>query len=197
MSYMIISHVETDIAPEVDVLAVGDTTLDASAPVGAGAEGAIGTADEGVVVLAAGHLGTTEAGADLESLGGRDREHGVSEFRLELVEHWLSKPRGYTSNHASHGPADRVKGLFGTDNALSHCKFTSGAINELGAYLGHAFCCLRVGAASGMCVDLLASNGLQQVYELRAQRILDDLIFVSSSLRWRRDVRRELDFADR
>lgn len=120
---MIIGHVETNIAPEVDVLAVGDTALDASAPVGAGAEGAIGTADEGVVVLAAGHLGTTEAGADLECLGGRDREHGVSEFRLELVEHWLSKPRGYTSNHASHGPTDRVEGFLGTNNTLSHCEF--------------------------------------------------------------------------
>lgn len=59
---------ETD--PEVDVLSVGDPTLDTAAPVCRGGEGVVVSLDEHVVVVAPGDLGSTEAGTDLKRLGG-------------------------------------------------------------------------------------------------------------------------------
>ena len=55
--------------PEVDVLSVGDTTLDTSAPICLGGEGPFLSLDEHVVVLAAWDFGATETGADLKRFG--------------------------------------------------------------------------------------------------------------------------------
>lgn len=78
-------------SPEVDVLSVGDTTLDSSRPVGNGAEASTLSLDEGVVVARPGNLAALEARADLEALGGRDREHSVCKCGFQLVEARLTK----------------------------------------------------------------------------------------------------------
>ena len=101
--------------PEVDVLSVGDTTLNSSRPVGNSAEHRNEKAGElrvsrsreerssysrhlsslslaeHIVVSASRDLGSSETRSDLETLGGRDGEHGVGESSLELVEAGLSK----------------------------------------------------------------------------------------------------------
>lgn len=76
--------------PEVDVLPVSNATLDASRPVGRGTEAPILASNEGVVVARTWNLAAFEARADFETLGGGDREHGMRELGLELIEHGLT-----------------------------------------------------------------------------------------------------------
>ena len=59
--------------PEVDVLSVGDTTLDTSTPVRLGGKRPLLSLDEHIVVFAARDLGSTETRADLKRFGGRYR----------------------------------------------------------------------------------------------------------------------------
>lgn len=108
-------------SPEVDVLSVGDTTLDSSRPVGGGAETSTLTLDEGVVVARPGNLAALEARADFEALGGGDGEHGVRELSLELVEDGLTESSGDIADDADDGTADRVLSLLGADDALYAC----------------------------------------------------------------------------
>jgi hypothetical protein len=70
-------------APEVDILAVRDATLNTTAPIGRCSQPGL-TIDsdpllEHVVVLATWDLGPSETGTNLEAFGGRDGQHGVSE----------------------------------------------------------------------------------------------------------------------
>lgn len=69
-------------------------------------------------MLAAGHLGAAEAGADLEALGRRDREHGVCELGLELVEDGLAEAGGNATDDTGHRAANRVLGFLCADDAL-------------------------------------------------------------------------------
>lgn len=150
---------------EVDGGAVGDAALDAAAvvrlggelgagqagPVGAGLEalGRLG-GDEGVVVDRAWHLAATEAGADLEALGGGDGQHGVGQQGLHLVKARLAQPRGRVSDHAGDGAADAV-----------------GAVAELGDVILHVARGVLVGAAHGQeLVDGSAIDALQQAQVL-------------------------------
>ncbi len=107
-----------DDSPEVDILAVGDTTLNSTAPVGICAQGTILPANEGVVVLAAGDFGSAEARADLEAFGSGDGEHGVAELGLDLVEDGFTETGGDTADDASDGTTDGILSLFGTEDAL-------------------------------------------------------------------------------
>lgn len=104
--------------PEVDVLRVGDTTLDTSTPVGLGAELTIVGRDEGIIMPASWDFCSTEAGTNLEGLGGRDREHGVAKFGLELIEDGLTKTSGNLADHARNGATDGILSILGTDDAL-------------------------------------------------------------------------------
>lgn len=104
--------------PEVDVLSVGDTALDTSTPVCVGGEGPVLSLDEPVVVLAARDFGSTETRADLKRLGCGDRQHGMSQFGLELVEAGFSETRGDVPDDTGDGSADRVLLFFCTDNSL-------------------------------------------------------------------------------
>ena len=92
--------------PEVDVLSVGDTTLDTSAPVCVGGERAALSIDEPVVVFAARDFGSTETRADLKRFGGRYRQHGVSQFGFKLVKAGFSEARRYVPDDASDGSAN-------------------------------------------------------------------------------------------
>lgn len=143
---------------EVDVGAVGDTALDTTGVVGLGGEALLGGGvgaelgrdigdDEGVVVDGAGDLAASEAGADLEALGGGDAEHGVGELGLELVEAGLTQTDGDVADHAGDGTADAVV-----------------VVAELLDHLGHARGGIGVGAAGGReLVDGGTGDGLEEV----------------------------------
>jgi len=107
---------ETD--PEVDVLAVGDTALDTSAPVCVGGERSVLSLDKPIVVFAARDFGSTETRADLKRFGGGYRQHGMSQFGFKLVKTWFPKTRGYVPDDATDGAANRVLSLFCADNPL-------------------------------------------------------------------------------
>ena len=79
--------------PEDHRFPVADAALHPAAVVGGRAEGPAAR-DEGVVVLAAGHEGSGEAGSDLEALGGRQRHHRPGQLGFELVEDGLAQPGG-------------------------------------------------------------------------------------------------------
>ena len=107
---------ETD--PEVDVLSVGDTALDTSAPVCVGGERPILPLDKPVVVFAARDFGSTETRTDLKRFGGGYRQHGMPQFGFKLVKTGFSETRGYVPDDASDGSANRVLSLFRADNSL-------------------------------------------------------------------------------
>jgi hypothetical protein len=65
-----------------------------------------------------GNLAALEARADFEALGGRDREHGVRELSLELVEDGLTEAGGDIADDTDDGAADRVLSLLGANDAL-------------------------------------------------------------------------------
>ena len=54
------------------MFAIGNATLDASAPICGRAEPTILTTDKWIVMLASWNFGTPEARANFESFGGRD-----------------------------------------------------------------------------------------------------------------------------
>ena len=95
---------ETD--PEVDVFSVGDTALDASAPVRVGSESPVLSLDKPVVVFAARDFGSTETRADLKRFGGGYGQHGMSQFGFELVKTGFSETRGDVPDDASDGSAN-------------------------------------------------------------------------------------------
>ena len=92
--------------PEVDILSVGDTALDTSAPVCRGDESTVVSVEEHVVVSAARDLGSTEAGPDLKRFSGGYRQHGVCQFGLKLVKTGFSETTGDVSDDASYSSAD-------------------------------------------------------------------------------------------
>jgi hypothetical protein len=100
-------------SPEVNVLSVGDTSLNTTAPVGGRPQGllpgdGVDAIDKRVVVGASREHGSSESRANLESFGRRDREHGVSEDSLELVKGRLSETDGAVSDHTSDCTSHRV-----------------------------------------------------------------------------------------
>lgn len=136
---------------EVNVGAVGDTTLNTTGVVGLGGETLgtilIGGHDEGVVVDGTSNLATAEAGADLEALGGRDAEHGMRKLGLELVEAGLTQADGHITDHTCDGSTNAVL-----------------AVAELLNDLGHACAGLGLRAADGgELVNGFAIDGLQQL----------------------------------
>ena len=92
---------ETD--PEVDVLSVGDTALDTSAPVCISGERPVLPLDKPVVVFATRDFGSTETRADLKRLGSGYRQHGMSQFGFKLVKTGFSETRGHVPDDASDG----------------------------------------------------------------------------------------------
>lgn len=150
---------------EVNVSSVGDTTLDTTGVVAAGCEtllgGGLGSqarlhfrGSEGVVVDGSGDLAATETRANLETLGGRDTEHGVGQLGLELVEARLAQTDGHVADHASHRATNAVV-----------------VVTVLLNHTSHTSSCVLVGAAGwGEGIDRLAVNLGQQVQELRVRR---------------------------
>lgn len=92
--------------PEVDILSIGNTTLDSSRPVGSSAETSTLALNEGIVVARPGNFAALEARANFEALGGRDGEHGVRELSLELVEDRLTESSGDVTDDTDNGTAD-------------------------------------------------------------------------------------------
>ena len=99
-------------------MAVGDTALDAATPVRARSKGTVRVFDEGIIVLATRDLRAAETRADLETLGGGNRHHGVAELRLELVEYRLAKSGGDAADDTGDGTTNGVQSLLGADDAL-------------------------------------------------------------------------------
>jgi hypothetical protein len=95
-------------ALEVNVLSVTDPTLNSTTPVRLSAQLPIRLLNERVVVQRTSHLSSLEPGSDLETLGGRDGHHGVSEFGLELVEDGFAESDGGTADDAGDGATDGV-----------------------------------------------------------------------------------------
>ena len=93
--------------PENDGFPIGNATLHAAGTVGRGANPAIDHA-EGVVVLAAGEQRAREARADLEALGGGNREHRLGEVGFELVEDRLAEAGRAVADDTFDHPAHRV-----------------------------------------------------------------------------------------
>jgi hypothetical protein len=94
-------------APEVDILAVRDATLNTTAPIRRCSQPRLTINSdpllEHVVVLATWDLGPSETGTNLEAFGGRDGQHGVSEERLELVKAWLAETGGNVAEDTGDG----------------------------------------------------------------------------------------------
>ena len=105
-------------ALEVDILAIRDAPLNARRPVRDCTERAVRLADEHVVVLAPRHFRALESGPNLEPFCRGNREHGVRELCLELVETRLAEARRDVPDDARHRPANAVFALFRTDDAL-------------------------------------------------------------------------------
>jgi len=164
---------------EVDIFAVGDTSLNTTTPVGGSTHSTIAPADEGVVVLASRNFCASETGTDLEALGSGDGEHGMGELRLELVEDRFTETGWDVANNAGDSTADGVLGILGTKDALDHT-------------LGSLF----VGASRYELVHFLSGDRVEQLDELRAQRLFNRIIVVAGDLGRRGDGRREVDFAD-
>lgn len=144
-------------------------------------------------MLAPGELRSREAASDLEALRGRDREHGMSEDRLEFVEDGLSQADGRVTDHAGHGAADRVVGVAGLDDALkakgseiSLCLVNkdSESLNWY-TYLLHELGRRGIGAARQGLVDGLASDALEELKE-----VLVNLLVLGLG-------RRQMDLANR
>ena len=139
---------------EVDGGSVGDTTLNTAGVVGLGLETTILRDDEGIVVDGTGHLATTEAGADLEALGGGNAQHGVRKLSLELVEAGLAQTHGNIADHTGDSSSDAVVGI---TILLNH--------------LGHALRRAGVGAADGdELIHRLAVDSLQKLEVFRVGR---------------------------
>src|SRR6478736_2965995 len=92
---------------EDDLLAVADAALDATRAVRQRPNGAA-LVDEDIVVLRALEQGAGEAAANLEALGGRERQHGLGEVGLEPVEHRLAEPGGHAAHAALDDAADGI-----------------------------------------------------------------------------------------
>ena len=82
---------------KADLLAIADAPLHAAAAVGPGTHLALPVLKE-VVVLGTLEQRTGKAAADLEPLGGRQREHGFGEIGFKPVEH----------RHAPHAALDET-----------------------------------------------------------------------------------------
>lgn len=101
---------------EIDVLTIGDATLDAAAVVGLHAdttEGAVISAlDRGeieeVVLLGATHGETIEALTVFEALDGIDREHGGAEELMELAELWGAETDRTALDDTGDGASDGI-----------------------------------------------------------------------------------------
>lgn len=66
-----------ELIPEVDVLAIGDTTLSTSAPVGLGPQGSISLPDKRIIVPTTWDFRTPESTPDFKGLCSWNREHRV------------------------------------------------------------------------------------------------------------------------
>ena len=71
--------------PKADGLPVGYASLDSPGVIGVGAHASV-IHVKVIVMLLTGKQGAPEAGADLESLGGRQAHHRPGEVRLQFVE---------------------------------------------------------------------------------------------------------------
>lgn len=70
-------------------------------------------------MLASGHFGASEPRSDLETLGGGDREHGMSQFGFELVKDGLSQARWDVADDTSNRASNGILCFLGTDDALT------------------------------------------------------------------------------
>lgn len=144
--------------PEVDILSVGDTALDTSAPVCRGDEDTVVSLDEHVVVPAARDLGSTEAGADLKRFSGGYRQHRVCQFGLKLVKTGFSEARRDIPDDAGDGSADRILSVFRADDSLRRIQKSEKPNREIrfGSRLPQSSSqrSLRGGTESGTCPPL-------------------------------------------
>ena len=127
---------------EDDGFAIADAALDAATAVGAGADFAV-LDEELVVVVAPGHEGAFEAGADFEAFGGGETHHGFGEIGFEFVEDGFAEAGGDAADDALDDAADGV--AFGA---------------HLGDEIDHGVDHGGVGGADDVGFDLLGGDGI-------------------------------------
>lgn len=102
--------------------------------------------NKGIIVNGPRNLASSETGADLETLGGGNAEHGVCELGLELVEAGLAETAGHVTDDAGDGAADTVVAIPVVGDQVH---------DPLGSFL--------IGAAGGEeAVDGLAVDGVDE-----------------------------------
>lgn len=155
--------------PEVDVLAIGDAALDATALIGCGGKFAV-FENEGIVVATAGNLRAAEAGAYLKGFGGGDREHRVAQLGFELVEHGLAQSGWNIPDDTRDRAADGILCFLCTEDALAAEKRVSDkdrhGRNRRAPYLGHQSGGVRVGTPRRMCIHAVAGDRLKKPAEV-------------------------------
>jgi len=133
-------------SPKVNVLAVGNSTLNTTAPVGRGTQRPILSLDKHIVMLAPVNLGPSEPRPNLESLGRGDRQHGMSQDRLELVETRFTESVGYSSDDTGDGPSEGIIVRLGLSNECLHL-----------------FARRLVGTSGEFLIDLSSGDRLDQI----------------------------------
>lgn len=77
--------------PEIYVFAIGDTSLNATAPIRSCSKSTILSTNESVIVLTSWDFRASEPGSDLEGFRGRYGQHGMGQGGFELVENGLTQ----------------------------------------------------------------------------------------------------------
>lgn len=69
-------------------------------------------------MLAAWNFCSTETRTDFKGLGGRDREHSVTQLGLEFVKDRFAKSSGHIADHTGDSTTDGIIGIFCPNDAL-------------------------------------------------------------------------------
>ena len=105
--------------PEIDVLTVGDASLDTATIVRAGGYTPV-FVDKHIVLLGTSGSDAVEARSIFESLDRIDAEHGMAQGCMQLVEFWFAHTSWTALYHTGDNAADRVAfGLHPGDERLS------------------------------------------------------------------------------
>lgn len=146
--------------PEVDILAIGDTSLNTTTPVGHGSQPPsprllIDALHERIVVKTTRESGSTKTRADFERLSRGNRKHGVGKDSFELVETGLTQTKGASTDNTGDGTTQGIiLGLGSSDSLL------------------HLFASLLVRASGDLLVNFLPSNSLHKVHVGFAQNLI-------------------------
>lgn len=196
-------------APEVDMLAVRDTTLHASTSIRLRRQSSIRLPHEGIVVPTAAHFGSAKARTDLERFRSGYGHHGVRKEGFELVETGFAETGGYLTNDAGDGAANRVVGRFRSKDALRFSSRSDIGVGKERVHLLHSLRRLGMRTPYRSFVDVFPRDRIEHGHVLLRQLFLciivrlcsaDEVAIVRMPVRLLRCFGRreegEVDFAD-